>query len=1158
MGKKKRNRNGQTVRVIRVKKNKDEPPARTQPSSSSDDREQERQSSHLFDGYGAVDLNEKDSAKNFWKKPVAETKTAVKKEQLPPIARPKGLTNLGNTCYFNSVLQVLSMTPLLHDRLSHIASDGVEWEAVHVKNLNPGVYEKRHKGSDEKEGESSSGTSSTTDPENLPVCLPPAFEIFSCFLETLRDLRTGSGQVFTPNRLLNSLGRKSWQFRGREQQDSHELLRTLMDLIRTDEIRRKRKAVLVALGINDIKNVDDDTKAAVKSYAPACNFTTIDCLFGGYILSTVRCEECDSTSQIFEQFYDLSLPISEGHPQHPHPNPVSSNSNNRSHQNNNQSNHANKREKKVTMSTSNTSAIPLPAPKQASNGERKFEDKKKSIAGTESASSAQVGGKGTQGTSGYTSVKNRKQLRAEKKAAKRAEKEERRKNDRQPQDEDNENQNEERSRTSSPFASTTITTTGTTTTTTTTVKDETPPDTFSHSTHDEDALPAFRSKDEDVMRDAGTSDSTSLLHATADPSVRDVGDAGVGVEDGDEDWDIGDLVPLLSDLCNYSDPPESGSSSRVPEPEADIRASAPPVEGQDESNLRIDMSYCMDAGQRNLDVRLQIATRDEVNVNLAINHRTCSGRKGASFECSLTSAADKESPEKQPQSSTGGKKSEDQTGSDKQMDGVSELPSDVEEEEEEDKYERLSSISGNRGDQEDEGMDDAASDGASSTRAIIDDQDLDDQLNLLSLDESSEAWAEASPPQIMTEEFTVSGDRETLPDLEPPDVADADQALFSLLLPLSQHLPPSGHHSLPDSQSLPSPGYAAHALTSAVLPPEATPAPTTRSSKTQNKSSGGGVSPSPTTDEVIRRMRSTSESASVVRRKVNWSLRTMESGAKCETRDDTPSIQSCLSVFTLPELLTGSNKLSCENCSQREAAATGVKESKVLSNASKQMLIAYPPVILTLHLKRFYAEGYGQMHLRKINRHVSFPFTLNLSPWVSQMYRRMGQTMGVDEDAPDTTLKYKLFGLVEHSGTLRSGHYTAMIRVRRKDRASGKRDKYLRLKPFVSSVDSFLDSMPDLFHNHTGNKSQESVGDEESCGANNTDNHLFSDDQKNRMATGCMDEKDMREQDKRHEDEDEEEDGDDRWFYVSDSHVAPVTRESVLNAQAYILFYERV
>lgn len=31
-----------------------------------------------------------------------------------------------------------------------------------------------------------------------------------------------------------------------------------------------------------------------------------------------------------------------------------------------------------------------------------------------------------------------------------------------------------------------------------------------------------------------------------------------------------------------------------------------------------------------------------------------------------------------------------------------------------------------------------------------------------------------------------------------------------------------------------------------------------------------------------------------------------------------------------------------------------------------------------------------------------------------------------------------------------------------------------------------------------------------------------------------------------------------KWYYVSDSHVMEVTEEKVLNAQAYLLFYERI
>lgn len=33
------------------------------------------------------------------------------------------------------------------------------------------------------------------------------------------------------------------------------------------------------------------------------------------------------------------------------------------------------------------------------------------------------------------------------------------------------------------------------------------------------------------------------------------------------------------------------------------------------------------------------------------------------------------------------------------------------------------------------------------------------------------------------------------------------------------------------------------------------------------------------------------------------------------------SVESCLNLFTAPELLTGSNQYGCENCTRRKAAA---------------------------------------------------------------------------------------------------------------------------------------------------------------------------------------------------------------------------------------------
>jgi ubiquitin C-terminal hydrolase len=44
-------------------------------------------------------------------------------------------------------------------------------------------------------------------------------------------------------------------------------------------------------------------------YGRLINYTCIDSLFGGHLLSTVLCEECKTCSQNIEPFLDLSLPI---------------------------------------------------------------------------------------------------------------------------------------------------------------------------------------------------------------------------------------------------------------------------------------------------------------------------------------------------------------------------------------------------------------------------------------------------------------------------------------------------------------------------------------------------------------------------------------------------------------------------------------------------------------------------------------------------------------------------------------------------------------------------------------------------------------------------------------------------------------------------------
>ncbi|XP_031647132.1 ubiquitin carboxyl-terminal hydrolase 16 [Oncorhynchus kisutch] len=133
------------------------------------------------------------------------------------------------------------------------------------------------------------------------------------------------------------------------------------------------------------------------------------------------------------------------------------------------------------------------------------------------------------------------------------------------------------------------------------------------------------------------------------------------------------------------------------------------------------------------------------------------------------------------------------------------------------------------------------------------------------------------------------------------------------------------------------------------------------------------------------------------------------------------SVESCLYQFTEVENLTQNNSLLCVTCTKRQTknkAAEGSKKN-VYTDALKQMLISSPPPVLTLHLKRFQQIGYS---VCKVNSHVNFPHILDVAPFCSVICK------GVSEGG--SQVLYSLYGIVEHSGTMRSGHYTAYVKAR--------------------------------------------------------------------------------------------------------------------------------
>jgi len=103
----------------------------------------------------------------------------------------------------------------------------------------------------------------------------------------------------------------------------------------------------------------------------------------------------------------------------------------------------------------------------------------------------------------------------------------------------------------------------------------------------------------------------------------------------------------------------------------------------------------------------------------------------------------------------------------------------------------------------------------------------------------------------------------------------------------------------------------------------------------------------------------------------------------------------------------------------------GKTKSKVIyQNATKQFMIKEAPRVLTLHLKRFEQRGFTMV---RMSQTVKFGSTLFLGPFVTRDVKISGSDEGHHTGGED--LVYDLYGVVVHSGTLNSGHYTAYVKV---------------------------------------------------------------------------------------------------------------------------------
>ncbi|XP_055910478.1 ubiquitin carboxyl-terminal hydrolase 16 isoform X2 [Eupeodes corollae] len=265
----------------------------------------------------------------------------------------------------------------------------------------------------------------------------------------------------------------------------------------------------------------------------------------------------------------------------------------------------------------------------------------------------------------------------------------------------------------------------------------------------------------------------------------------------------------------------------------------------------------------------------------------------------------------------------------------------------------------------------------------------------------------------------------------------------------------------------------------------------------------------------------------------DWST-TIAPRYQCD--DGECSVQSCLNNFTAVELMTGNNKVGCDNCTKR---INGEGGKTIYTNATKQFLISSPPAVLILHLKRFQI---GQRCIfSKLTRHVEFPMVLDIAPFCGSKVKNLPNI-----DRKQKKLVYALYGIVEHSGGMYGGHYTAYVKVRPQLKPDDRRWKFIPQgsKAELDQADEQLEKLEELLAKEKARDLRMKAND--------------SDD----FSTSCSSSEPEVENDEEPEPSPCEEPNitppPGKWYYVSDSRVQEATEQQVLTAQAYLLFYERI
>ncbi|XP_031549997.1 ubiquitin carboxyl-terminal hydrolase 16-like [Actinia tenebrosa] len=1016
----------------------------------------------------------------------------------------KGLVNLGNTCFFNSVMQNLFQTELLHVAMAFVNQPEYS-QTITTRNDLPSV--------------------------SVEVITPPG-SLITALTKLLYEYRSSSPGTLNPKFLFSEICKKAPRFKGFQQQDSQELLRYLLDSVKTEQLRRVKIGVLKALEIiegTEVKSLPEVKKEQLKEYVSYVTAPSVDSVFLGRLDSIVVCHECHKESRVTENFLDLSLSLavpqlSKGRLKTP--SVSQQNKKNTSHQGEQENKGEDKSSTKpLTPSKHQKKAAREAKRKKGRKGKKRTMSHSASDDGRQETKQPEENMEATSDESDHDEYhdaeatddvitdhsKDKGDFNMEscaidsglQEAAKQSGGEEEAANDKRVEDntkvikiekteDPGKTEVTEDSEIRNPTTMDFGVEIGVTNDTVTVVENTKDP-----------GIPSEKVKDCRSGLESGVAKDSGIKETIA----KDSGPNEVTAKDSEEERpqrNKGDLEMLHSERVSDSEVElkgeneekiennmetdvEKGSNdtkdaindTKFPSLEDDFSEPLPNTDFQMKKDKELENGEKCDLSGKISNEEENLKSEEELNKNHCCrSNNTCISHGDSAGDRSKTISADgavncnERKTIKNDESLANAKleKSEHQLNVEEV--GLCCVVNDVD---------TAPKIDKNLG----------SSDNKTQSNSNNEDGTLQDDVALCNscercgkVEQSCELEKNDCGCLVKDGAMKKAGETESAFD-------DKEKITDSVVTGLKELEITENNISGKNTEER----FDKNAESNEQHPKK-----------------------SPELKQNAEEKVSSNEE--------NFLPKVHTLGSAYSSLPGECSVQSCLSLFCSPEILQGRNKFACEECSRRKkkggneqgkkdeassndddeddddeshkgATASKPKTKKesqssvVYTEATKLFLLSSTPPVLTLHFKRFQQVGFG---LRKVPKHVDFPLVLDLAPFC-----RRNEEISCDSKQQ---VLYSLIGVVEHSGGLNSGHYTAFVKLKSSP-TYGHFTDLTNVKDFSCFIEGIWKKDRKLTYAHAQPRNGQ-------------------------------------------------------WYHVSDSRVSMVTEARVLKSQAYMLFYERL